>query len=261
MAIVWCGLAPHPPIIVPAVGGIRCREVQATIDCMRSLCADLLARKPDRIVLISPHTPRPRNGAVYWSNTQLSGDFSMFGASDARYQFDNDMEWLARFATAFDGDCYTVNQRGLDHGALVPLHFLVEAGWQGPTAIVGLPGYETQEQLNALGSAIAAASEQQGATALIASGDMSHCLKPGAPAGFDPQGAVFDKAFVTTIKTGDYRKALDIDPELQEQARQDVIGSCHVAWHATSFCNHGSEFLSYEAPFGVGYTVMKFCEV
>jgi aromatic ring-opening dioxygenase LigB subunit len=93
---------------------------------------------------------------------------------------------------------------------------------------------------------------------VLASGDMSHCLKPGAPAGYDEQGQIFDDIFVEHIRVADYRGAERINPTLRDQARQDVVESCRVAWHASGFADANHHFYSYEGPFGVGYTVMRF---
>ncbi len=55
-----------------------------------------------------------------------------------------------------------------------------------------------------------------------------------------------------------YKDACRLDSDLQEAARQDVVESCHIAWSANGYRDNNHRFLSYEGPFGVGYTVMKF---
>ena len=87
---------------------------------------------------------------------------------------------------------------------------------------------------------------------------MSHCLKPGAPCGFDEQGARFDQTFVELVRAALFREARDIDPHLRQAAKQDVVESCRVAWEALDYRHTNMHFYSYEGPFGVGYTVMRF---
>lgn len=255
MAIIWTGLAPHPPIIVPEVGGTRCSEVQTTIDSMRTLARDLVAREPERLVLISPHTPRPGRGIGIWSGDEIHGDFSQFGAANAGLSLPVASAWLNTFRRHYPAVADL--DQSLDHGAMVPLYFLVEAGWCGATAVMGLP-WDENEEPRLLGEVLGTALEDEVPTAVLASGDMSHCLKPGAPAGYDEQGSVFDQAFVACIKQADYREAENLDPSLRERARQDVVESCRVAWHASGFADANHHFYSYEGPFGVGYTVMRF---
>ncbi len=256
MSVIWTGLAPHPPIMVPAVGGSRGREAQTTIDSMRAFARDLLDRQPGRLVVVSPHTPRPRQGVAAWFAASISGDFGQFGAFDAKLTLPVDQDWLRNFAQHYP-QVADLDRQPLDHGVMAPLHFLVEAGWRGPTAALGLP-WDQGAELDRVGAAIAAASDDGLATAILASGDMSHCLKPGAPCEYDRRGAVFDRAFVECIKRGLYKDALEIDPELREAARQDVVESCRVAWSATGFRADNRRFFSYEGPFGVGYSVMRF---
>lgn len=256
MGIIWTGLAPHPPIIVESVGGARCLEVQATINAMRALAQDLVKRHPQRLVLVSPHTPRPHSGIAAWRCQRVTGNLAQFGAPDAAVDLPVDVDWLNRFAGNY-ASVTDLGEEPLDHGAMVPLHFLFEAGWRGPTAVIGLPWREDSE-LDQIGEAAALACDDGQTTAVLASGDMSHCLKPGAPCGFDKRGQDFDDAFVAYLKEADYEAACRIDPVVKDAARQDVVESCRITWAASEFQQENHQFYSYEGPFGVGYTVMRF---
>ena len=254
MSIVWSGLAPHPPIIVESVGGTRCDEVRPTIDSMQAWARDLLNCKPELVVLISPHTPRPHHGIAWFSHN--SGSFNMFGAGHCRIELPSQQDWLAQlFEKLPHGQ--RLDNEPLDHGAMVPLHFLLEAGWQGATCVLGLPRGEGPI-LEQLGDTVAQLCDNPKRCALIASGDMSHCLKPDAPSGFNPIGQDFDNRFVELVRAGDFRAAANIELQLQQQACQDVVASCRLVWQATGYNANNNHFYSYEGPFGVGYTVMRF---
>jgi aromatic ring-opening dioxygenase LigB subunit len=137
----------------------------------------------------------------------------------------------------------------------VPLWFAAEAGWNGPTVVVILNSAD-QKTVIALGETIAeAAGCTNRRVALIASGDMSHRLTIGAPLGYDPRGREFDAWLVNALRRGAYRDLLQLDPQLDESAAQDVIGPLLVVLAALEFSAAGSELLSYEGPFGVGYGV------
>ena len=143
----------------------------------------------------------------------------------------------------------------LDHGAVVPLWHLVDAGWRGPAVLIGL-NYPGEPGLVELGEAIAVAARRAGRrVALVASGDMSHRLQPGAPAGFHPRAKEFDGAFIECLRAGDYRKLLDFDSGLSDLAAEDALDSTLVAASAVNWNAAGHEVLSYEGPFGVGYGV------
>jgi len=95
--------------------------------------------------------------------------------------------------------------------------------------------------------------------ALIASGDMSHCLKEDGPYGFHPDGPKFDKALIEFLKKKDIKNFLKLDEMFPEAAEcglrsfsflLGILEKAKIDWH--------SEILSYEGPFGVGYLVMNF---
>jgi AmmeMemoRadiSam system protein A len=143
----------------------------------------------------------------------------------------------------------------LDHGATVPLWFLAAAGWRGPTVVVGLnyPGEPGRQELGAAIRAAAMRAERR--VGIIASGDMSHCLRPGAPAGFHPRAKEFDAAFIGILRAGRYRDLLDFDGELQLLAAEDALDATVIAAAAVNWDATGHKVLSYEGPFGVGYGV------
>jgi MEMO1 family protein len=143
----------------------------------------------------------------------------------------------------------------LDHGSVVPLWFVAEAGWSGPVVLVA-PRDSALGGLEQFGAAIgAAAGRLKRRIAVLASGDMSHRLQPGAPGGFDPRAREFDKKFIELLCAGSYRDLAGMDARLQEPAGEDVMDATVVALAAANWDGTGREVLSYEAPFGVGYGV------
>ena len=56
-AIVFAGIAPHPPIMVPEVGGEAVAEVRGSIDAMAEMTKRIIASGAETLVLISPHAP------------------------------------------------------------------------------------------------------------------------------------------------------------------------------------------------------------
>ena len=109
------------------------------------------------------------------------------------------------------------------------------------------------------GRAIRRASERLDKRVLVvASGDLSHRLTPGAPAGFDPLGKVFDKKLVDALKELDIKEILDMDPDLIERAGECGLRSIVILLGAIEGLPLKHEILSYEGPFGVGYLVAYF---
>lgn len=256
MTITWSGLLPHPPIIVAAVGGARCVQVQKTIEACQDLACDFLANQPDRLILISPHAPRPAAGICVWVTPEIEGDFGRFGATQSKIRLPCDVAWIQKFQANYP-QTQNLYRDQLDHGALVPLHFLINAGWHGPSCVIGLP-WDEGEELGRIGQAIKVASQDSSRTAVLASGDMSHCLLPEGPYGYHPDGPKFDQLFIDALRHGHFRQTRAIPFSIRAAAKQDVLESATIAWTAIDFATINHRFLSYEGPFGVGYSVMKF---
>jgi aromatic ring-opening dioxygenase LigB subunit len=253
MTIAAAVLMCHAPIVLPEVGRDRAADCAPTTAAMRAAASALLAHAPEVLVIVSPHTPRRRDG---WSivDNRLAGDFAEFGAPEVKVDLPvaPEADLVHRAAASRGLRTYRSRLPKLDHGALVPLHFVQEAGWRGPTLLLAFPGEPTDAA--AMGEAVAEAAARTGKRgAFLASGDMSHRLIPGAPAGHDPRAREFDAAFVERIQAGDLRGAVAIDPALRELAAEDVVDSVAVAAGATGWSSARHRFLAYEGPFGVGY--------
>lgn len=94
--------------------------------------------------------------------------------------------------------------------------------------------------------------------ALIASGDMSHRLKADGPYGLHPDGAKFDKAFITALKNKEIDTILNLDEKYPEAADCGLRSFCFMLGILSAAkVNWQAEILSYEGPFGVGYLVAR----
>jgi AmmeMemoRadiSam system protein A len=257
-AIVFAGLMAHAPILVPGVGKENLAFAGATARAMEVVARRAAAARPDAIVVISPHSPRRPGAFGIWRGPRLRGSLEDFGAPGDRVDLPVDEELAHRLeaeATAGKLRTWEIAGEPLDHGAIVPLCYLVAAGWKGPTVVVGL-NYPDEGGLAELGRAIAAAARALGRrVAVVASGDMSHRLTRSAPGGFHPDAHRFDETFVAALRAGKPDGLGRIDPALREAAGEDVVDSTRIALAASGERTEGHQLLSYEGPFGVGYGV------
>src|SRR5437868_7350000 len=134
-SIVFVGIAPHPPIMVPEVGRDAIAEVLGSIDAMRELTARILASGAQTLVIISPHAPLDPHAFVAYDAPVLSGDFANFRAPDVTINAPLDTELLDAIEAAAREDGYELLRLGsdaeLDHGTAVPLYFFLRNGWPG----------------------------------------------------------------------------------------------------------------------------------
>lgn len=259
-AIVFSGIAPHPPIMVPEVGGNAIAAVQASIDAMAELTRRIVDSGAETVVLISPHAPLDATAFVAYYTPKLYGDFANFRAPQTRveYQLDDDLlRVITQTAAEADYEVLGLNSYSLDHGSAVPLYFLDRNGWKGRVVALGYSFLSNDDHLK-FGNCIKKAIDQLGRpSAFVASGDLSHRLRPEAPAGYDPEAYRFDDEVVDAIRGGEPRRIIEIDPGRRRTAGECGYRSILVALGAAKELPVACEVLSYEAPFGVGYLVAQ----
>ncbi|MDQ2920418.1 MAG: AmmeMemoRadiSam system protein A [Acidobacteriota bacterium] len=259
-AIVFSGIAPHPPIMVPEVGGASIGEVRGSIDAMAEFTRRLIESGAETVVLISPHAPLDPHAFVAYQTPQLYGDFADFRAPTAKVEFPLDKELLQAIKKAAANEGYavtTLEHHDLDHGTSVPLYFLQQYGWSGRVIGLGYSFLSNEDHLN-FGACIRRAIDQVGrSVAFIASGDLSHRLKPEAPAGYNPAAQAFDDQVVDALRRNAPELIIGIDQDLRRIAGECGFRSMLVALGATRELPSASEVLHYEAPFGVGYLVAQ----
>jgi len=259
-SLVFAGIAPHPPIMVPEVGGDAISEVRESIDAMATLTQRIIESGAETVVLISPHAPLEAVAFVAYDGPTLHGDFSRFRAPGATIDVELDDELLTEITRAAEQqNLITLRISGddLDHGTAVPLYFLQRNGWKGKVVALGYSFLSNQEHLrfgNCVRQAIATVKRP---VAFIASGDLSHRLKLEAPAGYNPDAHLFDQEIVDAIRTGETIRITNIDPELRRLAGECGYRSMLVALGVAEDTDASCEVLSYEAPWGVGYLVAQ----
>ena len=265
-SIVFYGVAPHPPILLPEVGGADSKKVDRTFAAMQKFASQITESGAETVILISPHGAVFSDGVAINGNVTLSGDLKQFRA-DLTFAYSNDLVVVneiiqqagKRGIAALGIDDSLAGEYGittrLDHGVLVPMYFLDKAGIKLPVVSISMSMLPFEE-LYAFGAAIKDACTRLGRkAALIASGDMSHRLTPDAPAGYSEKGAVFDRAVADLLAKKDFRGILSIDMGLAEAAGECGLRSIIMMLGAVDGVKVDAEVLSYEGPFGVGYMV------
>jgi AmmeMemoRadiSam system protein A/AmmeMemoRadiSam system protein B len=258
--LVFSGIAPHPPIMVPEVGRESIGSVVDSIDAMAELTKRVIDSGAETVILISPHAPLEADSFVAYEGPEVTADFSNFSAPEIFFTAPVDEELLRAIRKAAASQNYEVTPlRGqdLDHGTAVPLYFLQRNGFHGKVVTLGYSFLSNDDHLR-FGSCIRRAVDEVGRrVAFIASGDLSHRLKPRAPAGYNPEAHVFDDQVVEALRSNVPQRIVDIDHNLRKLAGECGYRSMLVVIGACSDLPLSCEVLSYEAPFGVGYLVAQ----
>ncbi|MEA3293089.1 MAG: class III extradiol dioxygenase subunit B-like domain-containing protein [Patescibacteria group bacterium] len=166
------------------------------------------------------------------------------------------LQLLGKKFKELDIDALIISSPHLDWGFNVPLFFIA------PNFSKEIKKYliksETPQSYFKEGKNIYSQLKPNKKYALIASGDMSHCLKKEGPYGFHPNGPKYDKALIKFLKTKETEKFLELDkmfPRAEECGLRSfsfILGILEA-----SKINWQPEILSYENPFGVGYLTVN----
>jgi len=141
-----------------------------------------------------------------------------------------------------------------DWGFNVPLFFLTN-DFQGETKTF-LIGLESPQFYFEEGKKLYQQLDKNKKYALIASGDLSHCLKEDGPYGFNPDGPKFDEELMESLKKKNTENIFKLDEKYPEAGECGLRPICFILGILeASGKNWKTEVLSYEGPFGVGYLV------
>ena len=265
MPWVWAALMPHPPILVPEVGRGRENEARETLKGLELLAESLRDRRPDALLVLSPHQPYAPGALFLNSAGRAAGTLAPFGAPSVTIGIACPGE-LRRAAADRLSALGTRIREGSrpdltsDQGTLVPLYFLRRAwGRDGenppeslPPALLASPIGLTPGEALSLGERLALLDDGL-RWGLVASGDLSHRLTPDAPAGYSPEGRVFDAAVLEALRSADAGPLLSLSPETLEAAGECGLRSIMTMLGLAGAVRGAIRVFSYEGPFGVGY--------
>jgi AmmeMemoRadiSam system protein A len=257
--IVAGALVAHPPILLPEVGGSESQRVSASAAALRRLDQQLAEQAATHILMVSPHSPSSPDRIPVRRGTWARGDLSRFRAPQVGVEVRVDHEASAALVRAAGDAGFPLSWTDdpeLDHGLVVPLHFLERTREDKLFTFLGISGWPLQRFVEfggwLQGHLIARS------TLVIASGDLSHRLIPSAPAGFRPQGRVFDELVVGALRDRDWQRIETLDPNFIEDAGECGLRPLAILLGAARAAGLESTVLSYEGPFGVGYPVVGF---
>jgi len=268
--LVAAAFLPHPPIVVPEVGKGETAKASITVQGMQGAAREVAQTNPEVVVIISPHATVFSDAVAVTVEERLSGSLASFGAPGVQFDYANHLpltEGIIREAAeagvtvaALDRDLARRLRAStsLDHGTMVPLYYLRQAGWQGALVSLGM-GLLPLEELYAFGAALRGAIESSSVrAAVVGSGDLSHRLTPGAPAGYDEVAREFDVAVRERVAAHDVPGLLDLPGDLVERAGECGLRPLIMLLGVLDGLAVEPVVHSYEGPFGVGYLAVSY---
>ncbi len=263
MSIQMAAIVPHPPVILPQIGLGQERLIRQTTEAYREIARRVRLHKPDTLVIISSHATSYADYFHISPGKKARGDMRRFGAEQMQVTAVYDEAFVRALETNAKRAGLPAGTKGernkaLDHGTLIPLLFFAEDELPCEVVRVGLSALDAAAHYR-LGKCIRKTAEELGRdTVVIASGDLSHKLLETGLYGYHASGPVFDRLATVAMAGGDFLKLMTLDTVLCEEAAECGLGTFWVLAGALDQTAVGSELLSYEGPFGVGYAVAAF---
>lgn len=266
MAILGAYMVPHPPLIIPEIGKGTERAIQSTVDAYRKAGEEIGGRKPDTIVVISPHQIMYADYFHISPGDSAEGDFGQFGAGQVKFHVAYDTDFVEELCRQAEGQglaAGTLGVRGsqdrrLDHGTMVPLYFVNQYLDHYKLVRIGLSGLPLAAHYK-LGQCIQKTAEILNRNvAVIGSGDLSHKLKEDGPYGFQKEGPEYDSRIMDVMGRGAFGELLDFSEDFCDRAAECGHRSFTVMAGALDRLAVNGDRLSYEGPFGVGYGICTY---
>lgn len=257
--------APHPPVLIPEIGEDQALKASKTLIGMEKIKELVAQYQPETIIYITPHGNGFNNGICLLNEKQLQGDFKAFGNKAVKFSKRVDLDLVQEIGNALDEsdrvnilmDAPLSKQYGvtvgLDHGVMVPMYF-IDQKYSDYEIVHITPGFTSLLEQYKIGMAIQLAINKLGRkTLIVASGDLSHCLKDEGPYAHHPMGQVFDDLVSKCVNEFLGEKLVTMSPEIYEPAGQCGLRSFCIAFGTLEGYKGHGEVFGYEGPFGVGY--------
>lgn len=259
-------MVPHPPIILPNIGKGEEKKIQEIADGYQEAADRILASDPDTIVIVSPHAPSYFDYIQISDGRKAVGDMGQFRDYTDQFEILYDQELIREIERicaeeGLPAGTLGVQDGTLDHGTMVPLHFLKQGLDTKKFVRVGIGGPNSRMHYR-VGQAIQKAAERLGRRiAVVGSGDLSHCQKEGPGYGYKPEGPAYDAMIMDVMGKADFLSLLQIPEQTAQEAM--VCGQKPFALMAGILDGYKvtPETLGHSAEFGVGYGVVTYTDL
>lgn len=249
-------ILPHSPVLIPAIGKANTAILAKTNETFEEIINELKEIKIGSVIIITPHGPSLNEGFVLNIAPEFQINFESFGDFATKASIKGDIRLAQTIKEKLQNEfsLQVTSQEVLDYGSAVPLYKLLPLIKDCRVLpITYCP--DSIEKNFSFGEALKKIiDESNDSILLIASGDLSHRLKKGAPGGYSPKGAKFDNKlieYLSSPKTA--RENIEkMDNNIIKDAMECGLKSIALA---LGVCGQSYEIqiLAYQTELGIGY--------
>ncbi|HPT08720.1 MAG TPA: class III extradiol dioxygenase subunit B-like domain-containing protein [bacterium] len=261
-------IVPHSPILIPNIGKQNTRILKKTSESLAKIKKELIEKKIDTLIIISPH--KKNNLDISLNNHfNLEINFEEFGDYLSKLNLNGDLELSYKIKEELwpDFDINIEAKSKADYGSSIPLYLLLSDNNQkiknlkSKIIIINTSSHHDFSYHFTAGQKIQRLlKETDKNIAVLASGELSHCLNHNAPGGFFQKAIMFDEKTIESLKKGPLGvpDILKIDPKLALGAKECGLRPISLLLGILDNLDYQTDNMSYQKELGVGCLTMKF---
>lgn len=258
--ISFAAIAPHPPLLIPAIGKEHADKLKITKKALEDLEKKLDAANLETLIIISSHNKMHHDAFGILLNDKYTVSFKEFGDFETKLEFLPDFEIVEKIRHAAINNSIPlalIQEDEPDYSFGVPLYYLAKN--KKIKIIPFLHTFGDPKNQYEMGRLIKAVSvESNKKIGIIASGHLSHKSSEQSPVGFSKKGEEFNKKFRELLETKNTAGILSFDKKFAADADESILLALSVLLGAIDKINYKPQTFSFESPLGIGYLVFNF---
>lgn len=262
MPVIYSALLPHSPLLLKPIGKENTQKLEATLNSYQKVIDKIKFKRIDTIVVITPHAKKDDNNYYLNNSLKYKVDLKDFGDLATRLEIETDLPLFQKLQDSehVNKILKSYQDETLDYGSAIVLYLIISQLSNLKALSISYSTADNQENYEFGKELNQALKKTDQNIALIASGDMSHCVSKKSPQGYNSKGVKFDNQLKEIISQNSDidKKILAFDQNLITKAKECGLKSLLVALGVLSDYNYDSKVLSYQDDFGIGYLSADF---
>lgn len=255
--IIFAGIAPHSPSLIPSISGEKIKAAKKTITAITDLEKKLYLTHPDTLLILSPHGKAISGSVSIYLDETHECTLREVGDYSTKLTCQPDIELIEklRHRAISEGVNMTLKTvKDLDYGIVVPMYYLTKHLKKIKIIAINSHIYGLKENYN-LGKIL---KEELVKTnrrvAILTSTDLAH----GALTYAAEKAKNFDKALVKLIENNNLTGLLNLEHNDLGNAKPCGLSLLLMMLGMLDGMAYSAQNYSYEAPFGIGHLVTFF---
>ncbi|MCF7795086.1 AmmeMemoRadiSam system protein B [Patescibacteria group bacterium] len=262
MSVLYSALLPHSPLLLKPIGKENTQKLEATLNSYQKVIDKIKQKQINTIVVITPHGKKDKNKYYINNSLKYKVDLKDFGDLATRLEIKPDQPLFQKIQDyqRINKLTKTYQEETLDYGSAIVLYLIISQLNNVKALSISYSEADNQENYEFGKELNQALKKSDQNIAVIASGDMSHCVSKKSPQGYNPKGVKFDNQIKEIISQNNDidKKILAFDQNLITKAKECGLKSLLLALGILSDYNYNTKVLSYQDDFGIGYLSAEF---